>query len=94
MVTEFSNQKDAGRYEMRVDVELAGFVDYRVLDGEISLTRTFTVPTFRGKGLAAKLVEYAVDDIARSGELRVAPICPYIAKWFDAHPEHSGLLRR
>jgi len=94
MATEFSNETDANRYAMRIDGELVGVLDYSVLGSSISLTRAFTVPPQRGKGYAADLVAYAVDDIERSSELSIVPMCWYVAEWFDKHPERSGLLQR
>ncbi|WP_223693769.1 GNAT family N-acetyltransferase [Leifsonia poae] len=94
MVTEFGNETDANRYTMRVDGELVGVLDYRILGEAISLTRAFTVPAQRGRGLAARLVEFAVDDIGATTSLKIVPMCWYVAQWFDAHPERSGLLQR
>ncbi|CAM5477759.1 GNAT family N-acetyltransferase [Leifsonia shinshuensis] len=94
MATEFSNETDAGRYAMRIDGELVGVLDYSVLGESISLTRAFTVPAHRGKGYAADLVAYAVDDIEGSSDRRIVPMCWYVAEWFDAHPERAGLLQR
>jgi predicted GNAT family acetyltransferase len=94
MATEFSNETDANRYAMRIDGELVGVLDYSVLGSSISLTRAFTVPSQRGKGYAADLVAYAVDDIESSSDLSIVPMCWYVAEWFDKHPERSGLLQR
>ncbi len=94
MVTEFSDEKDESRYAMRIDGELVGVLDYRILGDAISLTRAFTVPAHRGKGYAAQLVEYAVGDIERASERRIVPMCWYVAGWFEAHPERAGLLQR
>lgn len=94
MATEFSNESDADRYAMRVDGELVGVLDYRILGTAISLTRAFTQPAHRGNGYAARLVEYAVGDIERTTQLRVVPMCWYVADWFQAHPERAGLLQR
>ena len=94
MGTEFSNETDAKRYAMRIDGELVGALDYSILGGAISLTRAFTVPARRGQGLAAQLVEFAVNDIEANTSLKVVPMCWYVADWFEAHPERSGLLQR
>jgi len=94
MATEFSDETDASRFTMRVDGELVGVLDYRVLGGAISLTRAFTVPHRRGHGYAAQLVDFAVGEIERGGELTVVPMCWYVAEWFDAHPERAGVLQR
>jgi hypothetical protein len=94
MLTEFSNETDANRYTMRIGGELVGILDYSVLGGSISLTRAFTVPAQRGHGYAADLVAYAVDDIERTTDLRIVPMCWYVAEWFDSHPERAGLLQQ
>ncbi|GAA1447368.1 GNAT family N-acetyltransferase [Leifsonia poae] len=94
MSTEFSNETDASRYAMHIDGELAGVLDYSILGSAISLTRAFTVPARRGQGLAAQLVEFAVNDIEATTDLRIVPMCWYVADWFEAHPERSGLLER
>jgi hypothetical protein len=94
MSTEFSNETDASRYTMHIDGALVGVLDYSILGSAISLTRAFTVPAQRGRGLAAQLVEFAVNDIDATTELRIVPMCWYVADWFEAHPERSGLLQR
>ncbi|HEY8281270.1 MAG TPA: GNAT family N-acetyltransferase [Leifsonia sp.] len=94
MATEFSNEEDANRYAMRIDGALAGVLDYSILGGSISLTRAFTVPAQRGKGLAAQLVEYAVNDIEATTTLKIVPMCWYVADWFESHPERAALLER
>ena len=94
MVTEFSNETDASRYAMHLDGELVGVLDYRILGGSISLTRSFTVPAKRGNGYAAQLVEYAVDDIEKNGARHIVPMCWYVGDWFEAHPERAALLQR
>ncbi|MBW8871081.1 MAG: N-acetyltransferase [Leifsonia sp.] len=94
MATEFSDQKDASRYAMHIDGELVGVLDYRILGDSISLTRAFTVPQHRGKGYAAQLVEYAVDDIEKNGARHIVPMCWYVGDWFEAHPERAALLQR
>ncbi len=94
MATEFSNEPDEKRYAMRVDGAQVAVLDYSILGTAISLTRAFTIPSQRGKGLAGQLVAYAVDDIEATTSLRIVPMCWYVAEWFDAHPERRHLLER
>ena len=42
-------------------------------------------PTYRGQGLAARLVE-AVVGMAKEENLKIIPICPYVLKYFINHP--------
>jgi predicted GNAT family acetyltransferase len=60
----------------------------------ISFTRSFTSPAHRGKGHAAELVEFAVDDVEKASTRRIVPMCWYVGQWFDDHPERADLLSR
>lgn len=88
-----TDEKDASRYTLMRDGKLVSVLDYRDDGHTIALTRAFTVPTFRGKGYAGKVVEGAVAEIEERGDRKVDAVCWYVADWFSAHPEHAGLLR-
>lgn len=88
-----TNETDASRYTLTRNGTLVSVLDYRDDGTTIALTRAFTIPTFRGHGYAAKVVEGAVADIAEKGDRVVRPVCWYVADWFDEHPEHRGLLQ-
>ena len=87
-------EPDAHRYTLRIDGELASSVDYSVTGNSISFTHTFTNPKLRGKGFAADIVEFAIDDVESTTDYRVIPMCWYVGKWFDEHPERADLLTR
>ncbi|MGW8481970.1 GNAT family N-acetyltransferase [Microbacterium sp. NPDC055903] len=89
-----TDEKDASRYTLTRDGQLVSVLDYRDDGTTIALTRAFTIPTFRGSGHAAKVVAGAVADIEARGDRAVDAVCWYVADWFEAHPEHRGLLRR
>lgn len=90
----FANEPDAARYVLRDGDTLVATVDYATNGRAISFTRAFTSPQFRGRGLAAEIVEYAVDHVASSSTLPIVPMCWYVGEWFDKHPERAGLLSR
>ena len=94
MAKQFSNEPDAGRYALRDGDTLLATVDYTSNGSAISFTRAFTSPDHRGQGLAAEIVEFTVDDVEKSSDLRIVPMCWYVGEWFDKHPERSGLLTR
>jgi predicted GNAT family acetyltransferase len=93
MAEEYAHEPDAHRYTLRVDGQMASVVEYSVLGDALSMTRTFTNPNLRGKGLANKIVTFAVDDVERTTNYHVVPMCWYVAQWFDQHPERADLLR-
>nr|WP_243065058.1 GNAT family N-acetyltransferase [Humibacter sp. RRB41] len=93
MAEEYAHEPDAHRYVLRSAGQIASVVDYTVLGDSISMTRTFTNPNLRGRGLAAKIVQFAVDDVEKNTKYHVVPMCWYVAQWFDEHPERADLLK-
>ncbi len=85
---EIVDSRDASRYEIRLDGQLAGFADYRLEGDVITFTHTETDPAFGGRGLGSKLVAFAVTDV-RSRNLRIVPQCPFVAAWIKDHEEGS-----
>ena len=94
MSTELTHEVDAQRYTLRHGDELVAVVDYRIKGSAVSFTHTYTSPARRGRGHAAEVVSFAVDDVERTTDRRIVPMCWYVADWFAAHPEREGLLTR
>jgi predicted GNAT family acetyltransferase len=90
----FANEPDASRYVMKIDDELVAVADYRIKGDAISFNHTFTNPKLRGKGYAREVVEFAMNDVEKTSDRSVVPMCWYVGKWFDEHPERAGLLTR
>lgn len=89
-----TDEKDASRYTLMRDGQLVSVLDYRDDGKTIAMTRAFTVPTFRGHGYAARVVEGAVADLESRGDRKVEPVCWYVAEWFTQNPDRAGILRR
>ena len=89
----FADDRAASRYTLHDGDDLVSVLDYRDDGRTIALTRAFTIPTFRGRGYAAVVVERAVDAIEQAGDREILPVCWYVGEGFDAHPERAGLLR-
>ena len=51
-------------------------------DGVYTIDHTFVDESLRGQGVAAKLVQAAVDEIEKRGG-KVKATCSYAAKWLD-----------
>ena len=88
---DIEHHADRSRYVGRIGGEIVCALDYADNGSVVSMTRTFTNPAFRGRGLAAEIVAHAVDQVEGAGK-RVRPTCWYVADWFAAHPERAGLL--
>jgi hypothetical protein len=91
MTTVVNRNDDAGRYEITVDDELAGFSTFRVDGDVITFVHTETESEFEGHGLASKLIREALDDVRSRGE-RVVPVCPFVRKFIAGHAEYQDLL--
>lgn len=90
----FANEPDASRYTLHRGDDLVSVIDYRDDGRTLAMTRVYTVPTFRGKGFAAEVVDRAVAELERRGDRVVQPVCWYAADWFEAHPDRTGILAR
>ncbi|ADI31711.1 acetyltransferase-like protein [Staphylothermus hellenicus DSM 12710] len=67
------------------------FIRYRVENGVMKLVETYTPPQHRGKGVAKKLMQYAIE-LAKKNNWLVEPICSYSIYYFIKYPEHRELL--
>jgi len=94
MSAVLTHEVDASRYTLVIDGQLAALADYRINGNSISFNHTYTQPHLRGKGYAAQVVDFAMDDVETTSTRRVVPMCWYVSDWFDAHPERAGLLTR
>lgn len=90
----FADERDASRYALRRGDDLVSILDYRDDGRTVAMTRAFTVPTFRGHGYAAEIVDRAVATLEAAGDREVIPVCWYVADWFATHPERAGILQR
>jgi predicted GNAT family acetyltransferase len=62
-----------------------GHLSYLRSEGQIQFASTVVDPAHRGQGLAAQLVEHAVQD-ARDEGVRITTGCWYVEDWLAAHP--------
>ncbi len=91
MPNPIQHAKDRNRFELEIDGSVA-FVDY-LDDGQtLALTHTEVPEALRGRGLAALLVQHALD-YARQNRRKVDPQCSYVAKFIDQHPEYADLRK-
>jgi predicted GNAT family acetyltransferase len=86
------NNVAQSRYELRVGDQVVGLADYYLQPGDLEtvvIPHTETLPEFQGQGLAARLIAFALADVAAAGR-KVRPDCPYVAGYIQRHPEYAG----
>lgn len=93
MGTDVQDAPDRSRYEVTVDGELAGFAEYRDLDGARVFTHTEVFDAFEGHGVGSALAQGALDDVRRSGR-RLVALCPFVAAYIEHHDEYADLVDR
>jgi predicted GNAT family acetyltransferase len=80
-----------GRFEVRLDGELAGFADYRPAGDSVIIAHTEIADGHEGKGLGGLLVREALERIRASGKT-VIPACSFTATYIGRHAEFAELV--
>lgn len=80
----------ARRFEIRSEGAMA-FLHYAASDGRIRLIHTEVAPSLRRRGYGSQLVHAALE-YARTAQLRVVPVCPFVRAYLDHHPEYRPLI--
>jgi hypothetical protein len=88
-VVHNTNQR---RYEIWLDDEKVGHADYNVRPGEIHFVHTEVDPAHQGKNLAAILMREALLDVREDGKAKVVPVCSYVVRYMERHPDTHDLL--
>ena len=91
MHNEVRDVAEKGRYEITADGTLAGFAEYREVDGVRVFTHTEVFDAFEGKGLGSALARGALDAERAAGRLIVA-LCPFVDRYIREHPDDYGDL--
>jgi predicted GNAT family acetyltransferase len=85
-----SHNQPEQRFETMVDGQLA-ICEYQMEGDRMIFTHTFVPSRLRGKGIAQKLVEVALNH-AMAGKLRVDPACSYVAAFIERRPEYKVMV--
>jgi chromate reductase, NAD(P)H dehydrogenase (quinone) len=83
-----------GRFELHLGGEhgpLAGFADYRIVDGSVELPHTVSDPTYSGQGVGSALVRAVLDSFVADGK-RVIPTCSFVSTFIEKNPDYKSLL--
>ncbi|MEU7057332.1 GNAT family N-acetyltransferase [Streptomyces sp. NPDC046197] len=88
---EIRDDRAAGRLEALAGGEVVGHIEYFVLDGPrraLVPVHTIVEPAHQGKGIAGSLARELYAIAEREG-VPVAPLCPYVVKWAERHPDEA-----
>jgi predicted GNAT family acetyltransferase len=76
---------------MRDGGELVGVLEYRGGGARRALTHTEVFDGHEGKGLGSHLIRATLDQL-REQERQVVPICPFVLRFIQSHPEYADLV--
>lgn len=79
------------RFELQNAGNEPAYVSYRLNGKKAVLDHTFVPDSLRGQGIAAIIVEAALD-AAREAGWKVVPECSYIEVYIRRHPQYADLL--
>lgn len=87
------NNEEKKRFEVTVDGMTAVAEYIRAAKTRIVYTHTEVPDALEGNGIGSKLARAALE-YARENDLKVIPLCPYIAAYIRKHPEYRPLLQK
>lgn len=90
MDLHIEHHPEQGRFQAEVDGHLC-VADYRLDGRTMRMTHTGVAPELQGRGIAAALVQAALDH-AREQGYKVQPLCSYVQVYMRRHPETLALL--
>jgi len=80
------NDKDHGGFFLTEGEEQIGEMIISISGERLTVYHTEVAKKAEGKGYAKKLLN-AMAEYARSNQLKVIPLCPYVHAQFKRHPE-------
>ena len=92
MSAKVVHKPEDSRFEIYLEDQRIGLMDYEQVDSEIRLTHTEVDPAHQRKNFAASLLRESLDTIRHENMGKVVPICSYTVTYMDKHPETQDLL--
>jgi uncharacterized protein len=88
---EITDNPEASRFELHIDGEFMGWVDYRLHDQVMTIPHVQVSPRLRGQGVSAPFLDDVLAEI-RSRGLKIVPTCGYARTHVADRPELHDLL--
>ena len=88
---EVANNPSKGRFEVKLDDEKFGIINYRKEGNVYILVHTEVPPEYGGQGVAQKLIHDALE-LVKSEDAKIIPLCPFVRKYLLRHGEYASLV--
>ena len=89
-VTMVRDNKAQSRFELDVEGGTA-FANYRLTPSTVIITHTETPRALRGRGIASRLIEGALELIRADGRKVIAG-CGFVVDFLREHPEYGDMV--
>lgn len=86
MESRVTDNESEHRFELHLEGELAGFIDYRRAGDTVALTHAEVRPELRNRGHAETMTREALADLKRRG-LKAQPVCPFVVAYVRRNPD-------
>lgn len=90
MTETVSRRSYPDRFDIEVDGQVAGFAEFTDRGDRRVFPHTEIDPEYGGRGLGSIVVRAALE-ATRDDGLKVVPLCPFVAKYIERHPEFADL---
>ena len=91
MPTDVRNNTALERFEITVDGEVAGYIEYQDTAGERAFVHTEIDPRFEGQGYGRDLVEAALHATGAEG-LGALPMCRVVGHFIETRPQYLSMV--
>ncbi len=91
MASEIVHDEAQRRFTLDRDGQASHLVYRRLDDSTVAFVHTYTPPALRGRGIAARVVEAALQWAEAEG-LKVVPSCWFVAEYVERMPAWKRVL--
>lgn len=84
------DNKEERRFEAMIEGHQA-IIEYTILPNVLSLNHIEVDKALEGRGVAGEMTEKVLLEIELRG-LQVIPVCPFIKKYIQTHPEWESIV--
>ncbi len=92
MSIEIRDEREDGRYTAYADGREVGHATWVRVRDTVALPHTEVDSAQAGKGIGSLLARRVFDD-ARVEHLTILPMCPFMKRWVELHPDYRDVAR-
>lgn len=89
---EIKNNKERSRFEWQLPDGEFAYIDYCWSGEKMAIMHTFVPPAYEGKGIAAQLASFALEQVM-ADKIPVLIYCPYVRAYLQRHTEIDEKLK-